>query len=166
MASRLRCSWSFFAFFVFYKPNYYLGHPINYAAGQSAGRPARAHCAGVVLPAVLRNPALHRQQAAWCCGHVHASILMLCSSCPGSTHHGYARQLIGRFTSSSSGCFALDCVLLGYIGSRRSPMDSFFGGHLAAGETAACEQQADWADSVPLTTSSTSSIIIPVLGLD
>ena len=52
----------FFAWFVFYIPNY-LGHPDNYIPGQSRADPA-AYRAGMVLPAVLRDSARDPEQAA------------------------------------------------------------------------------------------------------
>jgi ubiquinol-cytochrome c reductase cytochrome b subunit len=48
-----------FAYFIFFMPNY-LGHADNYI-GQSA-EDAGAHRAGMVLPAVLRDPACHHLQ--------------------------------------------------------------------------------------------------------
>ena len=50
-----------FAWFVFYMPNY-LGHADNYIPANPAVTP-HAHRAGVVLPAVLRDPARHPEQA-------------------------------------------------------------------------------------------------------
>ncbi len=51
----------FFVWFVFYIPNY-LGHADNYIPAEPAGD-AVAHRAGMVLPAVLRDPARHPEQA-------------------------------------------------------------------------------------------------------
>jgi hypothetical protein len=49
-----------FAYFIFFMPNY-LGHAGQLHPGQSAGD-AGAHRAGMVLPAVLRDPARHHLQ--------------------------------------------------------------------------------------------------------
>jgi ubiquinol-cytochrome c reductase cytochrome b/c1 subunit len=49
-----------FAYFVFFAPNY--GPPGQLHPGQPAGD-AGAHRAGMVLPAVLRDPARHPGQA-------------------------------------------------------------------------------------------------------
>ena len=51
-----------YAWFVFYIPNY-LGHADNYIPANPR-RDADAHRAGMVLPAVLRHPALHPEQAS------------------------------------------------------------------------------------------------------
>ena len=51
-----------FAWFVFYLPDY-LGHADNYIEANPLVD-AAAHRAGVVLPALLRDPARHPQQAA------------------------------------------------------------------------------------------------------
>ena len=55
------CFMLFFAWFIFYMPNY-LGDPENYIPANPAVTPA-AHRAGMVLPAVLRDPALDPEQA-------------------------------------------------------------------------------------------------------
>ena len=57
----LACFMLLYMWFVFYTPNY-LGHADNYIPGQP-GRDAVAHRAGVVLPAVLRDPARDPEQA-------------------------------------------------------------------------------------------------------
>ena len=70
--------------------------------GQSGGD-AGAHRAGMVLPAVLRDPALDPEQAA----RRHCDVLLdraSWRSCPGSIRRRCARRAIGRFTGSSSGC--------------------------------------------------------------
>ena len=56
------CFCILFAWFVFYIPNY-LGHADNYIPGQSGGD-AAGNRAGMVLPAILRHPALYPEQAA------------------------------------------------------------------------------------------------------
>ena len=55
------CFMLFFAWFIFYMPNY-LGDPENYIPANPA-RDAAAHRAGMVLPAVLRDPAFDPEQA-------------------------------------------------------------------------------------------------------
>ncbi len=50
-----------FAWLVFFLPNY-LGHPDNYIPAELA-QDARPHRAGVVFPAVLRDPSRHPEQA-------------------------------------------------------------------------------------------------------
>ena len=51
-----------YCLFVFFAPDY-LGHPVNYEMADPL-EDAGAHRAGMVLPAVLRDPAFDRQQAA------------------------------------------------------------------------------------------------------
>ena len=66
------------------------------------GRDAAAHRAGMVLPAVLRDPALDPEQARGRdrrCSRQSSS----CASCPGSTPPGRSRRSIVRWPSSSSG---------------------------------------------------------------
>ena len=55
------CFMLFFAWFIFYMPNY-LGDADNYIPANPGVTPA-AHRAGMVLPAVLRDPALDPEQA-------------------------------------------------------------------------------------------------------
>ena len=55
------CFMLFFAWFIFYMPNY-LGDAENYIPANPAVTPA-AHRAGMVLPAVLRHPPLDPEQA-------------------------------------------------------------------------------------------------------
>ena len=71
-------------------------------SGQSGGD-AAANRAGMVLPAVLRDPARDPEQAAR--RHARCSARSGSSpSCPGSTPRRCARRATGRSTGSSSGC--------------------------------------------------------------
>ena len=56
------CSCVLFAWFVFYAPDY-LGHPDNFIEANPLSTPPHI-VPGVVLPALLRDPARHPQQAA------------------------------------------------------------------------------------------------------
>ncbi len=95
------CFMLFFAWFIFYMPNY-LGDAENYIPA-NPGRDARAHRAGMVLPAVLRDPALDPEQA---CRRRRRCSARSSSwrSCPGSTAPRRARRSTVRWPSSSSGC--------------------------------------------------------------
>ncbi len=97
-----------FAYFVFYLPNY-LGHPDNYTVADPLKTPAHI-VPGMVLPAVLRDPARHhlqhrpdRLQARRRARHVRLD--------RGSVRGALARHLEGALgglpalgTSCSSGC--------------------------------------------------------------
>ena len=94
------CFMLFFAWFIFYMPNY-LGDADNYIPA-NPGRDAGAYRAGMVLPAVLRDPALDPEQARRRdrrCSRRSSSW----RSCPGSTPPRPARRSIVRWPSSSSG---------------------------------------------------------------
>ena len=71
-------------------------------SGQSA-RDAAAHRAGVVLPAVLRDPARHPLEAVRRDRDVRGDRVSCCS-CRGSTRAACARPSTGRSTVGSSGC--------------------------------------------------------------
>ena len=71
--------------------------------GQPAGD-ARAHRAGMVLPAVLRDPARDSRQAGRRAGDVRRH-RACCSCCPGSTPRACARRRSGRSTSGSCWCW-------------------------------------------------------------
>ena len=84
------------------------------------GQPAEdagAYRAGMVLPAVLRDPPRHPEQAPRRARAVRRRS-RCCSSCPGSTRRGCARRSSGRSTGSSSGSSSLVCIGLGYLGSQ------------------------------------------------
>ena len=88
----------FFAWFIFYIPNY-LGHSDNYIHGQS-GPDADPYRPGMVLPAVLRHPARDPEQAP----RRHRARRVRSSfspSCRGSILRACARRIIGRCTGSS-----------------------------------------------------------------
>ena len=90
--------------------------PRQLYSGQS-GPDADAHRAGMVLPAVLRDPARDPEQAAR--RHRAVRVDRRClRSCPGSTRRGCARRNIGRSTGSSLIVFFLVVLGLGYLGSQ------------------------------------------------
>ena len=96
----------FFAVFVFYMPNL-LGDPDNYMPANPLVTPPRDR-AGMVLPAVLRDPALgaehpvHPGEAGR--RHRHVRRRSSCSSCcRGSTRSKVRSARSGRSTSGSSG---------------------------------------------------------------
>ncbi len=88
-----------FAWFVFFAPDY-LGHADNYDPGQSAGH-AGAHRAGMVLPAVLRDPACHSIETRRCDCDVRC--------CGDPCFRAVARYLAGAFGALSA---VLQVVLL------------------------------------------------------
>ena len=94
------CFMLFFAWFIFYMPNY-LGDADNYIPGQSRRDPD-AHRAGMVLPAVLRDPALDPEQARRrhrdVLGDRRAGVPALARQ-----RAGPGRRNIARWPSSSSG---------------------------------------------------------------
>ena len=96
----MACFCILFAWFVFYIPNY-LGHADNYIPANPAVTPD-AHRAGVVLPAVLRDPARDPEQAAGRASRCSARSASW-RSCRGSTPRGCARPTTGRCSASSSG---------------------------------------------------------------
>ena len=96
----MACFCIVFAWFVFYVPNY-LGHADNYIPANPAVTPT-AHRAGMVLPAVLRDPARDPEQAARRAARCSARSASW-RSCRGSTPRGCARRTTGRCTGSSSG---------------------------------------------------------------
>ena len=94
------CFLLFFAWFIFYMPNY-LGDADNYIPANPGVTPA-AHRAGMVLPAVLRDPALDPEQARGRDRDVlgdHRAV----RSCPGSIPPRPGRRSTARWPSSSSG---------------------------------------------------------------
>ncbi len=97
----MACFCILFAWFVFYIPNY--PRPSRQLHPGQSGGDADAYRAGMVLPAVLRDPARDPEQAA---RRDRAVRLDRASSpsCPGSTPRRCARRAIGRSTGSSSGC--------------------------------------------------------------
>ena len=105
-----------FAVLVFFAPNF-LGDAEQLHPGQSAADAGR-HRARVVLPAVLRDPALGAEQAA---RRVHDVRLD-----PGAVRAAVAGHLAGcaapgsgRSTASSSGCWVLAFVVLGVCGAHK-----------------------------------------------
>ena len=112
---RWSCFMLFFAWFVFYMPNY-LGHADNYIPANPAGD-AGAYRAGMVLPAVLRDPARDPGQAGRRARDVRLDRWSW-RSCPGSTRPRCARRGTVRCSSSSSGSSSLVCIGLGYLGAK------------------------------------------------
>ena len=95
-------------------PNY-LGDADNYIPGQSR-RDAGAHRAGMVLPAVLRDPALDPEQAAGVAAMFSAIIVLafLPWLDTARTRSANYRPLDKQFFWM----FVVVCVLLGYLGSQ------------------------------------------------
>ena len=119
----------------FFMPNF-LGHPGQLHPGQPAEDPG-AHRAGMVLPAVLRDPAALASRIkldAACIAHVRLDRASCCS-CPGSTPRASARRPTGRSTASSSGSSSLS-IGLGYLGSQ--PPEGWLRRHRRASSTAYC----------------------------
>ena len=107
----------FYAFWVFWAPNA-LGDPVNYELGQPA-LDAGAHRAGMVLPAVLRDPALDPGQAdrrASRCSPRSSS----CSCCPGSTARRCAPAPIRPVFKWFFWILVFDCVILMFCGKYRA----------------------------------------------
>ena len=111
----MACFCILFAWFVFYIPNF-LGHRRQLHPGQSGGD-AGGDRAGMVLPAVLRDPALDPEQAA---GRDRAVLPRSRSSpsCPGSTPRRCARRATGRCYRQFFWLFVIACVGLGWLGSK------------------------------------------------
>ena len=119
-----------FAFFVFFKPNY-LGHPINYVPADPLVTPEHIVPEWYFLPfyAILRS--IDNKLLGVVA--MFASILILVvlpwldtSRVRSATYRPLYKQFFW--------IFALDCVLLGYIGSQ-VPDNSFIGGHAPDGES-------------------------------
>ena len=105
----------FFAWFVFYIPNY-LGHSDNYIPA-NPGQTPTAYRAGMVLPAVLRHPARHPEQASR--RHRARRLDRRCSrSCRGSIPRACARPITGRCTGNFCSSSSLSVIGLGYLGSQ------------------------------------------------
>ena len=105
-----------FAAVVFYAPNY-LGHPRQLRPGQPAAD-AAAYRAGMVFPAVLRDPARDPEQAV-------RRRRALVASIGGPVLRAVARYLEGSVDRYRPvyrwffWAFAVTCVALGYLGSQR-----------------------------------------------
>ena len=108
------CFMLFFAWFIFYMPNY-LGDADNYIPANPGVTPAHIVPEWYYLPfyAILRSipnklagvVAMFGRSSSW-------------RSCPGSTAPGRARRNIVRWPSSSSGSSSSSASLLGYLGAQ------------------------------------------------
>ena len=121
---------AFFAYFAFFQPNY-LGHPINYAPADPLSTPEHIVPEWYFLPyyAILRS--IDNKLIGVIAMFMSILVLFILpwldtSRVRSATYRPLYKQFFW--------IFGLNCILLGYIGAQ-VPDGSFFGGHVAEGET-------------------------------
>ena len=105
-----------FAAFVFYAPN--CARPSRQLRSGQSAADAAAYRAGMVLPAVLRDPARHPEQAVRRASRCVGAIAVLFFVPWLDTSQGALDAATGRSTDGSSGRSCSTCLALGYLGSQ------------------------------------------------